>query len=124
MSLSRVRQSAQLSRCVLIWAVRSYGINGYNGAYAGDSTNNSMFPNLIQTGIELLGSSGGYALQAQYSTNLWSDGNNYHDQTNDGVNGPPGQSNDTSEVAWGWVSGQRPSNPNSNGGTWYTRCGC
>jgi len=99
-------------------------ISGYNGAYGGDSTNNSMSPNVIQTGMELLGSSGGYALQAQYSTNLWSDGNNYYDQTNDGVNGPPGQSNDTSEVAWGWVSGQRPSDPNSNGGTWYTQCGC
>jgi len=114
-----------------IFGVRNQGggtfsaeVSGYNGSYYGYSMGNSMSPNWIQTGMELQGSSGGYALQAQYSSNLWSDGTNYYFQTNDGGNGPPGGSNDTTEITWGWGSGQHPGDPNSNGGTWYTQCGC
>jgi len=99
-------------------------ITGYNGAYSGDSTGNSMSPNWIQTGMELYGSSGGYALQAQYTGNVWSTGGSYNYQTNDGGNGPPGGSNDTSEIGWGWGGGQHPGSPNSTGGTWYTQCSC
>jgi hypothetical protein len=82
------------------------------------TTYNPMWPNIIEVGEELSGTSGAYSAQHWFATNHWCDaGGNCHFQANDGTQ-PNGQFFNAPPPYGGWI--QRPSqNP---GGIWYGQC--
>ncbi len=98
-------------------------LQGYNGSFTELSQNNSMSPNYIQIGGELEGSSGGYALEAHYTNNYWSnDYNTFNYQTGPGNQGTvDGSANGAPWNEAGWANSPYPGN---NGGDWVTACGC
>lgn len=87
-------------------------------SWSGKSGGNTMFPDNIQMGMELLGTNGASANTGYFTFNYWATGDgNFHPQTNSGslINNSPVESN--------WF--QTPaSNGSNNGGSFYTGCPC
>jgi hypothetical protein len=87
--------------------------------YSGTSTDNSMNPNQIQMGMELIGTEGESANTGYFTDNIWYETNNnsWHYQEN------AGQTTNNSPVESGWY--QKPaSNGSNDGGSFYTSCPC
>lgn len=95
------------------WGVN---VSDYAGhLWIGKSTSNTMYPQIIQLGGELVGTSGGSAAHATYQDNGYSIGNGGTFFTTSGspnVNSPWSAS---------WAS---PPNSSNQGGVWQTQCAC
>ncbi len=86
------------------------------------STDNNMVPNQIQIGMELVGTSGAWALQAPYAYNEWERNYNWQYQTVDGSPGT-GLNANSAPISSYWQPS--PSQDSSHsGGSWQTSCGC
>lgn len=99
------------------WTVQ---VSPQTNYWSATSQNNLMYPDNIQMGMELLGSSGASANTGYFTYNYWQStrDSSWHPQENSGSYFPP-----NSPVEAGWY--QYPaSNGSNNGGSFYTTCGC
>ena len=101
------------------WYVSIYTANNGDGDFFGTSTNNLIYPQDIQIGMELAGSSGAHAPFAYFSQNGWESSGHYGSFNWQGNSGSWFQKNPPVNSGWDY-----PPNGSNQGGIWDTQCNC